>query len=90
MAKTRYNKKPRKTRTKSRTYKGGSNATYSTTRSQNEYRTRMVQEALERARQLQASESGHSKNRPGPGTLKKEISDAYNEYNKAIEGTTRR
>ena len=75
---------------KSRTYKGGSNATYSTTKSQEEYRTRMVQGALEAARRLEASYSGHSTNLQGPGKLSAGNAARYREYNKATKGTTRR
>ena len=90
--KIRQSKSRKSTRSRrSRTYKGGSNnGTYSTTYSQYQNRTRMVQRELERARQLEASDSGHSRNRPGPGTLNPKISEAYNEYNNVIKGNARR
>jgi hypothetical protein len=90
--KIKIRQKTRKFKTrKSRTYKGGSNnETRSTTQSQNEYRTRMVQRALENARQKEQQESYHSRNRPGPGTLSAGNAARYREYNKAIKGNSRR
>ena len=73
-------KKLRMRKRKSRTYKGGSNG--STTFSGYQYRTAMIERALEQARRKEQQESGHSKNRPGPGTLNPKNAARYREYNK--------
>jgi hypothetical protein len=92
--KIRQSRKSKLRRSKSRTYKGGSNGgsngTYFTTLSQDQNRTRIRDRYLQDARDLEASDSGHSKNRQGPGTLSPGNAARYREYNKAIKGNARR
>ena len=88
--KIRQSKQKRSRKSKSRTYKGGSNGTYSTSLSQHQNRSRIRDRYLQDARDLEASDSGHSKNRQGPGTLSPGNAARYREYNKAIKGNARR
>jgi len=92
--KIRQSRKSKLRRYKSRTYKGGSNGgsngTYSTTLSQHQNRMNVLERYRQAARDLEASDSGHSKNRQGPGTLSPGNAARYREYNKAIKGNARR